>query len=412
MHKILIADDSLTIQKVIKITLASEPFELIECLTSAELIQKLNSSSPEIVLLDFNLSEDRTGYELAKDILSLVPGAKILMLFGTFDKIDESLLNDCGVEFRLVKPFDGAKFINLCKLIASDMDKKEISNSSLDEVNIPDPIDENGWIMDSPSSDLDEDFSMERSIIDEKTERIDLDSLKASVDDWGIDIPSIIGSDEFKNSSVPPVIDNLSVAVLPSDDDLEFPDIASDSKPNLVSLSDVEVKEEFSVDSFTDTIDNKQKINDLVAAIEDEIDEENLWSADEQDSFVEIEEEELPHILPHALSEVKSTIPNTIDQKEYDSFADLDYEADAPDDFPQDVMDEVTYSKRRSEKPIISDNQLEEIVREKLGPMVESLVREYCQTNIERIAWEVIPDLAENLIKKEIEKITNSILES
>ena len=96
-HKILIADDSLTIQKVIKITLANEPFELFECVNAQELENKINEVKPSIVLLDFNLSEDKTGYDLTREIKSSLPNTKILMLFGTFDTVDETLLAESGV---------------------------------------------------------------------------------------------------------------------------------------------------------------------------------------------------------------------------------------------------------------------------------------------------------------------------
>jgi hypothetical protein len=41
--------------------------------------------------------------------------------------------------------------------------------------------------------------------------------------------------------------------------------------------------------------------------------------------------------------------------------------------------------------------------------MIEDLVREYCRQTAEKIAWEVIPDLAENLIRKELKDISVSL---
>ena len=39
--RVLIADDSLTIQKVIGITLASSGYDLVECLNEADLLKKI-----------------------------------------------------------------------------------------------------------------------------------------------------------------------------------------------------------------------------------------------------------------------------------------------------------------------------------------------------------------------------------
>ena len=54
----------------------------------------------------------------------------------------------------------------------------------------------------------------------------------------------------------------------------------------------------------------------------------------------------------------------------------------------------------------------EEIINEliaRLTPMIEEKVKEFCSTEVEKVAWEVIPDLAENLITKEIKEISESI---
>ena len=54
------------------------------------------------------------------------------------------------------------------------------------------------------------------------------------------------------------------------------------------------------------------------------------------------------------------------------------------------------------------DEALAQRVKELLMPAIEGMVKEYCQKNVEKVAWEVIPDLAENLIKKEIHHIAQS----
>ncbi len=41
--------------------------------------------------------------------------------------------------------------------------------------------------------------------------------------------------------------------------------------------------------------------------------------------------------------------------------------------------------------------------------MIEEMVRHFCQQKIEQVAWEVIPDLAENIIKKELKEIAESV---
>ncbi len=88
--KILVADDSLTIQKVIGITLANSGYELTECTKEEDLISKVKSNQYDLVLLDFNLSEQKSGYELSLEIKKILPKAGLIIMLGTFDTVDES----------------------------------------------------------------------------------------------------------------------------------------------------------------------------------------------------------------------------------------------------------------------------------------------------------------------------------
>lgn len=157
-HKVLIADDSLTIQKVIKITLSNEPFVLSECTDSSELVDKVNELNPAIVLLDFNLSENKTGYDLCREIKDVSPNTQVLMLFGAFDTIDEGMLQSAGSAYHIVKPFDGTKFINLCRSMAQDYDTNTDSNDSSDDFDFStdSPVSEPPVIDETPSSSSDE----------------------------------------------------------------------------------------------------------------------------------------------------------------------------------------------------------------------------------------------------------------
>ena len=42
-------------------------------------------------------------------------------------------------------------------------------------------------------------------------------------------------------------------------------------------------------------------------------------------------------------------------------------------------------------------------------PQLEEMIKEFCRQSAEKVAWEVIPDLAENLIRKEIKEISDSV---
>ena len=69
--KVLVVDDSTTIQKVISITLSGSGYELVESKNEADLFSRLEQDVFDLILLDFNLEEGRSGYELVKNILLL-----------------------------------------------------------------------------------------------------------------------------------------------------------------------------------------------------------------------------------------------------------------------------------------------------------------------------------------------------
>jgi len=133
-HKVLLADDSLTIQKVIKITLANQPFDIVDCVSDDELFKKLPEVKPELVFLDFNLSEKFSGYELAAKIRDAHPSARVLLLLGTFDTIDDAAMERCGAADKIVKPFDSNKFISICNRL--------VDTAPLEKLDFPNVISE------------------------------------------------------------------------------------------------------------------------------------------------------------------------------------------------------------------------------------------------------------------------------
>ena len=63
--KVLVAEDSLTVQKVINFTLESEPFNLDYCKDEEELFSKFKKGAYNLVFLDMNLS-------LLKQVMTLL----------------------------------------------------------------------------------------------------------------------------------------------------------------------------------------------------------------------------------------------------------------------------------------------------------------------------------------------------
>jgi len=106
-HRLLLADDSVTIQRVIELTFADEDIEVIAVGDGREAIRRIEVDRPDIVLADVGMPE-KNGYEVAAFVkntphLSHIP---VLLLTGAFEPIDEERAQEVGCDGVLAKPFE------------------------------------------------------------------------------------------------------------------------------------------------------------------------------------------------------------------------------------------------------------------------------------------------------------------
>jgi CheY-like chemotaxis protein len=115
-HKLLLADDSVTIQRVIELTFAEEDITVLAVGDGRQAIELVQSERPDIVLADIGMPE-RDGYEVAAFIkgrpdLAHIP---VLLLTGAFEPIDEGRAKAAGCDGVLVKPFEPQMVISRVK---------------------------------------------------------------------------------------------------------------------------------------------------------------------------------------------------------------------------------------------------------------------------------------------------------
>ena len=112
-HKLLLADDSVTIQRVIELTFAGEDVQVIAVGDGQQAIDQIGTERPDIVLADIGIPE-RDGYEVGEFIKSN-PNLKhipVLLLTGAFEPVDETRARAIGCDGVLVKPFGPQQVIN------------------------------------------------------------------------------------------------------------------------------------------------------------------------------------------------------------------------------------------------------------------------------------------------------------
>jgi CheY-like chemotaxis protein len=104
---LLLADDSLTIRRVIELTFADENIRVVTVADGGEAIARIAAEPPDIVLADVGMPE-KDGYEVAAFVkgdpkLAHIP---VLLLTGAFEPVDTPRARAIGCDGVLVKPFE------------------------------------------------------------------------------------------------------------------------------------------------------------------------------------------------------------------------------------------------------------------------------------------------------------------
>ena len=115
-HKLLLADDSVTIQRVIELTFADEDVEVTTVGDGQMAIDRLDADPPDIILADVDMPK-RDGYEVAAYVKSRPKLAHIpvVLLTGAFEPIDQARATASGSSDVLAKPFEPQMVINRVK---------------------------------------------------------------------------------------------------------------------------------------------------------------------------------------------------------------------------------------------------------------------------------------------------------
>lgn len=109
-RKLLLADDSITIQKVVDLTFADEGVSVVCVNNGREAIERLEEFAPDIVLADVFMPQ-MNGYEVCEyikqnDKLKHIP---VMLLVGSFEPFDEEEARRVGANDILTKPFQSIR---------------------------------------------------------------------------------------------------------------------------------------------------------------------------------------------------------------------------------------------------------------------------------------------------------------
>lgn len=109
-HRLLLADDSVTIQKVVNLTFAEEGIEVITAGDGNSAMEKFVQTPPDLVMVDVNMP-GLDGYKICEmikqdDETKQIP---VILLVGSFEPFDEAEARRVGADDYLTKPFQSIR---------------------------------------------------------------------------------------------------------------------------------------------------------------------------------------------------------------------------------------------------------------------------------------------------------------
>lgn len=313
VRKLLLADDSITIQKVVELILAEEGFEIKATNNGEEALNIIPSFKPDVILADIEMPKIN-GYQLCENIKQdpSMHGIPVILLAGAFEPIDEDLAKQVEADDFIIKPFESQELISKINaaLTVSSVMEEEVGGIFEAEAVSPDEV------------SVEEDLWAAEEIPE-----------VAEVEGWPVEEGADIGIEEL----------------------LEIPE-------------EVEVEAEVAAEEITPPGEKA-----VPAGVKIGIPEVELPSKDE-----------LKDIFRNTVNEQISSLLSSLDIKEA-ILASL-----TP--LLKDSLEKILWE--------VAPDLVERMLKEMLKGSLESLTKE-----VEKVIWETVPDLAETMISKEIERI-------
>lgn len=125
---LLLADDSVTIQRVVELTFAEAGIRVVTAADGDAAIARLDEERPDIVIADVSLP-GVDGYRLAERVKQSAEhaGVPVLLLSGAFDPVDDARIRDIGCDGVVVKPVDPG---DLLRVVTGLLDARVVEDAS------------------------------------------------------------------------------------------------------------------------------------------------------------------------------------------------------------------------------------------------------------------------------------------
>ncbi len=128
--RILLADDSLTIQKVVELTFSDSEYDLVCVPNGQRALDRVQEQQPDLILADVVMPE-KNGYEVCEAIKANPATARIpvILLSGTFEPFDRDRAERLGCDAIVSKPFDSQQLLRQVEALLA-RDPRDVPSAS------------------------------------------------------------------------------------------------------------------------------------------------------------------------------------------------------------------------------------------------------------------------------------------
>ena len=318
-HKLLLADDSITIQKVVELILSEEGFEIKAVNNGREALSAISQFKPDVVLADIEMPV-MNGYQLCEKIKTNqdTKDIPVILLAGAFEPLDEEVAKNVMADDYIIKPFESLELIN--------------------KIN---------WVL--VTKELAEEVPV-------GGEDVGASEILSSAEElWTLE--------EFEAE---PASEEQALTETPIEEEVSFEEALGTEEVAEVAAEEI-------------------AIGDALA--------EEVSASLSPAAWV------TPHIEVPSKEEFIDLYRKTLDERVTSLLAGLDIRESLLNAFTPPIRDMVEKVLRE-----ISPEIVERVVSEMLQSALASLAKE-----VEKVIWETVPDLAETLIVKEIQKIRSEL---
>jgi CheY-like chemotaxis protein len=375
---LLLADDSITIQKVVELTFAETEHTVVAVGNGRDLLARLDSVRPDIVLCDV-VMPDLNGYDICQQIKSepATLHIPVVLLTGTFEPFDRDRALAAGCDAIVTKPFEAKELIatveDLLQRSQSYGDSPIEPPSAAQEFGVPDGVQGIDFTT----------TGFERMVTQPKPPEL------PPVDGIELTMSSFQSQISGPAPVPPPELAEEDGVAFPAAEAAVAPPAASGPEPGFEELS-ASPEDQTTPSGPTPTPAERQA---AALALLEEVTRRNVAATDAPpaDGFVFAEESvEKPVALPPP-ADLKVAAPP----------ASVPVAAPAP---PPAAPAAVAHAPVVAPSPPQAAAPARELSQDEVDRIARRVL-ELAEPLIERIAWEVIPDMAEMLVRQRIREL-------